>query len=300
MVHYSKCPLCGSKETGLYIQTNDFFLTGEPFSLFRCSACGFIFTQDHPDESSIGRYYSSDEYLSHNDTAKGISGRLYRFTRSIMLRRKRRMVEQMTGTEKGTLLDIGSGTGHFLGEMKRAGWEVKGIEINEKARQYSVSEQNVDVIDPGLVSFLPTGSFDCISLWHVLEHFHDPDSYVNEILRLLKPGGVCIIALPNSDSFDSGYYRKFWAAWDVPRHLWHFTPAVFGFFAQKNGFRIKAIRSLPMDVFYISMLSEKYKKSFLYFPAGIIKGAYFSILSVFRKNKSSSLVYFLKKIQDHS
>lgn len=300
MVHYSKCPLCGSKETGLYIQTNDFFLTGEPFSLFRCNSCGFIFTQDHPDEINTGRYYSSEEYLSHNDTAKGISGKLYRFTRSIMLRRKRRMVEKTTGMRKGAILDIGSGSGHFLCEMKRSGWEVKGIEINEKARQYSISEHNVEVIDPGLISFLPAESFNCITLWHVFEHFHDPDSYAHEILRLLKPGGVCIAALPNSNSYDSGYYRKFWAAWDVPRHLWHFTPSVFGFFAHRSGFRIKIIRSLPMDVFYISMLSEKYKKSFLYFVAGIIKGFYFFTLSVFRKKKSSSLVYFLQKIQEHS
>ncbi len=297
MIHYRNCPLCDSENPGLYIQTNDFFLTAEPFSLFRCSFCGFVFTQDHPDEENIGRYYSSEDYLSHNDSAKGFSSALYRFSRDIMLGKKRRIVEKATGLKIGNILDAGSGTGHFLSEMKKAGWNVKGIEINEKARQYSKSVHGVDVIDPGLIPNLPSDNFDCITMWHVLEHFQDPYKYVSEISRLLKPEGICITALPNRGSYDAAYYKKFWAAYDVPRHLWHFSPVTFKLFAEKTGFRIKTTRRLPLDVFYISMLSEKYRGTKLYFITGLIKGIWFFVLSSFNRNRTSSLIYILQKKQ---
>jgi SAM-dependent methyltransferase len=297
MTHYGNCPLCGSENPGLYIQTNDFFLSGEPFSLFRCRVCGFIFTQDHPDEENIGRYYASGDYLSHNDSVKGFSSALYRFSRNIMLGRKRKLAESATGKKSGSILDIGSGTGHFLSEMLRAGWYVKGIEINEKARQYSVSSYGVEVIGPSSISSLPPGSFDCITLWHVLEHFQDPFRYASEIMRLLKPGGVCITALPNSNSYDAFYFKKFWAAYDVPRHLWHFSPSTFSSFADKTGFSIRKVRKLPLDVFYISILSEKYRGSTFSFPLGMLKGMYFWFLSLFEKKKSSSLVFILQKKQ---
>jgi SAM-dependent methyltransferase len=295
MSHYRNCPLCGSENPGLHIQTNDFFLSAEPFSLFRCTLCGFVFTQDHPDEETIGRYYASEDYLSHNDSAKGFSSTLYRFSRNIMLAKKRRIIEESTGLKNGNLLDAGSGTGHFLSEMKKAGWDVKGIEINEKARQYSISVHGVDVIDPGHVPDLSAGSFDCITMWHVLEHFQDPYKYVYEISRLLKPEGICIIALPNRNSYDAAYYKKFWAAYDVPRHLWHFSPVTFNLFAEKTGFRIKTIRRLPLDVFYISMLSEKFRGTKLHFLSGMLIGFWFAFLSIIKKEKTSSLIYILKK-----
>ncbi len=295
MSHYRNCPLCGSENPGLYIQTNDFFLSGEPFSLFRCMLCGFVFTQDHPDEETIGRYYSSEDYLSHNDSAKGFSSALYRLSRNIMLGKKRRLVEKATGMNRGKLLDIGSGTGHFLSELKKAGWDAMGIEINEKARHYSTFAHGVEVIDPGLISSLPAGSFDCITMWHVLEHFQDPFKYASEISRLLKPDGICITALPNGGSFDASWYKKFWAAYDVPRHLWHFSPVTFKIFAEKTGFRVKDIRKLPLDVFYISMLSEKYRGTRLHFLTGMLTGVWFAFLSIFKKEKTSSLIYLMKK-----
>lgn len=295
MIHYSGCPLCDSKETSLFIQTNDFFLTQEPYSIFRCNDCGFTFTQDHPDESLAGNYYSSDEYLSHNDRAGGITGYLYRAIRKVMLFRKRKLVEKACGMKNGKILDIGSGTGHFLAEMKRSGWETAGIEISEKSRQYSAIVHGLDVIDPGLIQFIPSSSCDCITLWHTLEHFQYPFRYAEEIRRILKPEGVCIIALPNCSSYDAGFYRKFWAAWDVPRHLWHFSPSTLGFFADKARFLVKTVRRLPLDVFYISIISEKYRGTIPYFIWGLARGFWFYLLSFLNRQRSSSLIYFLRK-----
>lgn len=295
MVHHSNCPLCNSADIALHLRCRDHFLTGEDYNLFKCNSCGFLFTQDHPDEDNAGRYYESDEYASHHDDTGGFSGILYRISRNIMLAKKRRMIKKTTGLKTGKLLDIGSGSGHFLNKMKNAGWDVSGIEINKKARDQSVKKFSVDVMDPKDLILLKNENYDCITLWHVLEHFHDPFSYAREIKRILKPGGICIIAVPNSKSYDAEHYSASWAAYDVPRHLWHFNPYTFNMFAGKTGFRLIKTIALPLDVFYISILSEKYKDSAIHFIPGILKGGLFSFLSLFRKEKSSSLVYFLGK-----
>jgi len=296
MVHHFKCPLCSSEKIILFLETADHFLSKESFGLFKCSDCGFVFTQDHPDEAGAGLYYESDEYLSHSETGNGLFKTIYRIFREIMLRRKTSIVRKLSGVEKGKILDIGSGTGHFLAAMRKAGWEVKGVEINDKVRKSSISKFGLDILNPGQLQTLQAGSFDCITLWHVLEHFNDPISYASEIHRLLKPGGACIVALPNCSSYDAEHYGNFWAAYDVPRHLWHFTPETFGMFAEKTGFELTGIRPLPLDVFYISVLSERYRGVNLPFITGIINGLWFSILSRFNKERTSSLIYSLRQI----
>ncbi len=295
MIHYDRCPLCSSVEIEDYLLTRDYFLSREIFKLIKCSGCGFILTQDHPDASNIDRYYASDDYISHNESATGFLNNLYRLSRRLMLKRKRAIVKNFTGLRKGTILDTGSGTGHFLSVMKEAGWTVKGVEINKKAREFSVSTFGLEVISPEQLSSLPSGSFDCITMWHVLEHFEEPFRYASEILRLLKPGGSCILSLPNCQSFDAEHYKEFWAAYDVPRHLWHFAPITFKIFAERTGFKLSRLKSLPLDVFYISSLSEKYKGSNLSLITGMINGLWFSVKSFFNKNRSSTLIYFITK-----
>ncbi len=298
MVHHKVCPLCSSDKIGLLFRCYDFFLSKKEFPVYECAECNFRFTQDYPEELEIGKFYESDDYISHSDTTKGLANKLYRSARNVMLRRKRNLIYSTTGLKTGKILDIGSGTGYFAGKMKDAGWEVKGIEISEKARKFSISHFGIDVISPGEISAIGSESFDCITLWHVLEHFHDPFKYVSEIIRLLKPGASCIVALPNCRSYDAEYYRQFWAAWDVPRHLWHFSPGTFRLFFEKSGLDLKEQKNLPLDVFYISQLSEKYKGSPLPFLRGISKAFIFAFLSVFHPVRSSSIVYILRKPQN--
>lgn len=295
MVHHSVCPLCTNEEIRLQFSCNDHFVSGRRFEIFKCYYCGFIFTQDSPDETVIAQFYESDEYISHSDTAKGFSNKIYRIARSLMLKRKKNLINRTTGLRKGIILDIGSGTGYFAGTMKKSGWIAKGIEINEKARTISISHFGLEVYSPDQISAFDKDSFDCITLWHVLEHFHDPFSYISEIRRLLKPGAVCIIALPNSGSFDARHYGQLWAAWDVPRHLWHFNPVTFRQFSEKSGLILEKLKILPLDVFYISQLSEKYKGSLLPFVTGMFKATIFAFLSSFDKSKSSSVIYILRK-----
>jgi SAM-dependent methyltransferase len=295
MVHHDKCPLCSSENIKPFFSCTDHFVSSEVFSIYNCSGCGFEFTQGYPEETEIGRYYESEEYISHSNTTKGLSNKLYLLARKFMLLRKLSVIRKATGLRSGRLLDIGSGTGFFLAAIKKSGWDVKGIEINEKARTFSASKFGLDVFSPGDLSSLKTASFDCITLWHVLEHFHDPFKYASEIHRLLKPEGKAIIALPNSNSYDAKHFGAFWAAFDVPRHLWHFSPSTLREFSVKTRFRLDSVRTLPLDVFYISILSERYKGSLMPFVQGMIKGLWFSILSIFNKSKTSSLIYILHK-----
>ena len=183
-------------------------------------------------------------------------------------------------------------------KMQRSGWKVRGIEINDKARDFSVNNHKLEVISPEKITSLPENSYDCITLWHVLEHFHDPKTYFSEIRRLLRSEGKCVVALPNCKSADTEHFRKFWAAFDVPRHLWHFYPASFNIFANNSGFKITAIRKLPLDVFYISILSEKYRGSKFFLIKGSMKGLWFFMRSLRNIKRSSSLVYFLEKVPE--
>jgi 2-polyprenyl-3-methyl-5-hydroxy-6-metoxy-1,4-benzoquinol methylase len=295
MVHHTRCPLCLSEMISVHFRCTDHFISKEVFDIARCSSCGFLFTQDYPDENEITRYYESVDYISHSDTSKGLLNKLYHLVRQFMLIRKKSIVTKATGLKTGNLLDIGSGTGHFASVMKKSGWNVKGIEINEKARKSSSSAFGLDIYSPDEISGFEKQSLDCVTLWHVLEHLPNPEEYLLNIFNILKTGGVCIAALPNSSSFDAKFYRNFWAAFDVPRHLWHFDTSTFTLFSEKSPLRIERMSVLPFDVFYISLLSERYRGSQFPFIRGLMSGTCFAFLSLFNSNRSSSVIYILRK-----
>jgi 2-polyprenyl-3-methyl-5-hydroxy-6-metoxy-1,4-benzoquinol methylase len=294
MIFHSNCPLCGSGNISFHLKCKDHLVSGDEFDLFKCPDCSFIFTQGYPDEDDIGSFYDSEDYVSHDDEATGLLNSIYKSARDVMLYRKRKMVERVTGLTKGRLLDIGCGTGYFAEKMKRYGWDVTGIEKSIKAREFAKSRFGLNILEPGRISVLSSEGFDCITLWHVLEHLHDPFRYAAEIKRLLKPDGFVTVALPNSDSADAQHYKNAWAAFDVPRHIWHFNPSTFRKFCEKTGFNIVREKRLPLDVFYISMLSEKGLGSLSPFLKGLIKGGFFTLKSAVDKTSSSSLVFFLQ------
>lgn len=286
------CPLCGSEVFQAFLTAKDHLLTGESFTISRCNACDFTFTLDVPPPGRIGAYYKSQDYISHSDTAKGLMNRLYHLGRNVMLAKKYRMVRKASLGR--SLLDIGSGTGYFPAFMKSKGYNATGVEIDPDARAFAEKNFGLKVYSPE--DFLRNnieGSFDVISLWHVLEHLDDFDAYIETMLDYLNPGGALVIALPNCSSFDARHYKAFWAGYDVPRHLWHFTPATMKLLAEKHGLNIDKMKRLPLDPFYNSMLSEKYRKNKLYMVSGFFVGMIAYTESLFNIGKSSSVVYFL-------
>lgn len=290
-----QCPVCNNDNFSHFITCTDFFISEEGFTLKKCSSCGFIFTENIEDEANIGRYYQSEKYISHSNTSKGLVNTAYHQVRNYMLGRKRKLVEKAAGMQNGQILDIGTGTGYFLNEMKRFGWKVTGTEKSMEARDFAKKEFNLEIRKPDELFRMPKNTFHVITLWHVLEHIHKLDENMKTISQLLKPGGKLIIAVPNPTSYDARHYLEFWAAYDVPRHIWHFGPDQMKQFGENYGFKLTQTAAMPFDSFYVSLLSEKYKKSNAAFIKGMFHGTISWVNSVANKKQCSSVIYVFEQ-----
>lgn len=289
------CPLCGGTHLERALTCVDHYASGEMFHLCRCEDCGFLFTQDFPVEAEIGRYYETPDYISHSDTRKGAMNSVYHWVRNYMLGRKARLVTHEAHRKEGRLLDIGTGTGYFADTMQRRGWQVDAVEKNPGARAFAKEHFNLDVKpDTALGDFAP-GSFDVITLWHVMEHLESLNEMWETLHSLLTDKGVLIIAVPNCSSFDAKKYGAYWAAYDVPRHLWHFTPGTMQQFGAKHGFIMKERHPMPFDAFYVSMLTEKHMRHSCTFLRGMITGTLAWLSALVKKERSSSMIYVFRK-----
>lgn len=289
------CPACGSTQLGEPVPCKDHFVTQEVFHLRECQDCGFKFTSDAPDAEHIGRYYKSDAYISHSDTKKGLINQVYHWVRSFMLGSKRRLI---AGHTKGLdLLDIGCGTGYFLHHMTQHGYRVAGIEVDADARAYAAAQFGLKVDGTDVVyQENRTNTYDVITLWHVLEHLYDAPAYLKWINQALKPDGVLVIAIPNHSSLDASVYGSDWAAYDPPRHLWHFKPGVLDAFIKPYGFKVVQYKGMPFDAWYNSLMSAKYTAERYPLLNGFLTGLRSNLNSLGFPERSSSVIYIIRKI----
>lgn len=293
-INIDTCAVCLSKDVTTIMQIKDHSISGEMFNIAQCGQCGFRFTQDPPSEADCGPYYQSEDYVSHSDTSTGIIFKIYHIVRNVMLGRKYRLLESLQGEK--TLLDVGSGTGYFPHFMQEKGYRVTGIEVDDKARNYSIDKFGLSVFRPDdLKNGLINETFGFITLWHVLEHLYQPDEYLQLFAKHLKSDGYLIIAVPNHLSYDAKKYQTYWAAYDVPRHLWHFHPQAIQILAERNGFEVIKKESMPFDPFYNAMLSEKYKGNRFGLLSGMFTGKIALFKGWFNVNKASSVIYVLRK-----
>jgi 2-polyprenyl-3-methyl-5-hydroxy-6-metoxy-1,4-benzoquinol methylase len=292
-IHYLKCPLCQHASIAEAFTSRDFSISQETFAIWACPSCSVRFTQNAPDESEMARYYRSDNYISHSDTSKGLVNRVYKLARRFTLRAKRRQMEQISGRRQGQMLDIGCGTGAFLHTMQQAGWEVTGLEPDSGARNKARQLYDLDVGDIGQLSQLPAGRYHLITLWHVLEHIYDLHGAFFHIHRLLAPGGKLIVAVPNYLSTDAAQYGPHWAAWDLPRHLYHFSPQSIRCLAGIHGMAVMRVYPMWLDAYYIALLSEKYRGKGLVWPRAAWAGLRSSAATLWKREKASSLVYVI-------
>lgn len=257
MEEIKNCLICGKQDFTSYMNCTDYFLTKEIFNIVKCKSCGFIFVNPRPNKTELYKYYESQEYISHSGTNKGIVNFVYTKIRKYTHSNKVKLVSKYA---KGkNILDIGCGSGELLGLFKNNGWQTLGIEPNQNARNIAVSEYKLDVKEESEISNIPDNSQDVISMWHVLEHVSDLNERVGELKRILKKDGTIFIAVPNCISFDATYYEEFWAAYDVPRHLYHFTPDSMKNLFEKFNFSISDVLPMQFDSYYVGMLSEKYR-----------------------------------------
>ncbi|APG66479.1 methyltransferase [Tenacibaculum todarodis] len=270
-----------------YLTTKDYSVSQEVFQLEKNEEFDMLVTIPVP--KNVSSYYESENYISHTDGKKGVFEKVYQLVKNYTLKKKLKLINSFNSEEK-TILDIGAGTGDFLATCKNNNWQVLGIEPNKKAREIAVSK-NINLQEDILA--LKNKKFDVITLWHVLEHVENLQEYTKQLKELLKENGTLIIAVPNYKSYDANHYKKHWAAFDVPRHLWHFSQtSISKLFSKEN---IKVVKTLPMkfDSFYVSLLSEKYKNGKMN-PFKAFWIGFTSNRRAKRTNEYSSLIYVLK------
>ncbi len=287
------CPLCKYDHFEVFLPVEDHFLSHEQFKIDQCQHCGFLFTNPRPAENHLSDYYISENYISHSGIKKGLINKIYLFARSYRLVWKFNLIARLkTGR---SILDIGCGTGELLNYFKLHQWETAGIEPNDRARAFALSSYGLDVKDKFAIAQFNTASFDVVTLWHVLEHVKDLDTRLQQINRILKDDGYLIIAVPNVNSFDAKSYGAFWAAYDVPRHLYHFTRKTMNWLLNQNGFTVHTVLPMCLDTYYICILSEKYKTGESSFLKGLLHGAQSNVHAWFGDREYSSLIYIVKK-----
>ncbi len=295
LIHYNHCPACGSSDIAFVLKAKDETVSKEYFEIWQCNNCNLRFTQDIPDEKNIGSYYQSAAYISHSNTSQGLVNKLYHTVRSITLQSKRKLIEKSSGKKKGNLLDIGAGTGAFASTMKKNGWNVTALEPDETARANALKDFGIELRPTENLFNLPPKTFDVITLWHVLEHVHDLHTYLDTFYSLLVDGGTLIIAVPNYTSYDAQTYSDNWAAYDVPRHLYHFSPESMKLLLNRHHFTLLQQKPMWFDSFYVSLLSEKYISGKTNFLKAFTNGTVSNLKAMGQASNCSSIIYLAKK-----
>jgi 2-polyprenyl-3-methyl-5-hydroxy-6-metoxy-1,4-benzoquinol methylase len=251
-----------------FLTVKDYSVSKETFDLYYDETLDMLITHPQPSLENLGKYYESEDYISHTDNKRSLFEKLYHFIKSIALKNKLNLINSFQ-PKKGRILDIGAGTGDFLSVAKNDGWQTIGVEPSDRAKAIA---KNKGVSFVSATSELENHSFDVISMWHVLEHVPDLDKQIKELKRLLKPTGTLIIAVPNFKSFDAQHYGKFWAAYDVPIHFWHFSKTAIKLLFENEGMKLEKVLPMKFDSFYVSLLSEKYKSGKMNFVSAFFRG----------------------------
>lgn len=288
----NKCPWCGSEKAQISLWLRDEFLTKEDFHICECLNCGLLYTMPRPDKDKIGDYYKSEEYYSHQENKTGFIPRVYERVKKTNLKHKYQLASK--GLNVGTLLDIGCGVGDFLHTAETHGWDCLGVEPSEDAKAIAQKRMKGKIISSEELETLSDGSFDLITMWHVLEHVDDLKWQIAQLQRLVKSSGRVVIALPNYKSYDGQYYKELWAAYDVPRHLNHFNRNTLTRMFKTSGLELIKMDKLKWDAYYISYLSEQYKHHSLPLVRGVFRG-WISNSKARRSGEWSSLVYVFEK-----
>lgn len=295
----SSCPVCNKSDFTQFISCKDYTVSRETFIIQSCNSCGLKFTNPRPQGNLLSRYYESDEYVSHSKNTSGFINSVYYIVKNYSILKKIQLINRLA--PKGKILDYGCGTGDFLRACKVSGWDVAGVEPNHGARASAQTLLGTEIHPTIQHRNSQNENFNIITLWHVLEHISDLDHTVDLLLGTLKPGGILLIAVPNCNSYDAANYGKFWAAYDVPRHLYHFVPeTITRYLKTKNLSLIKTL-PMPLDSFYVSMLSEKYiamEKGTNLIPRmlrALYRGFVSNIKAIAKPGTSSSQIFIFRK-----
>jgi SAM-dependent methyltransferase len=224
------------------VRGHDYFLhrPGE-FTIVRCMECGLLYQNPQPTPAAVGAFYP-DEYGSYTSAGQGLAGRRGLIGKIVRRGFARRcaLIDQTVPPREGArrLLDIGCASGLFLEAMQqRPGWQVEGVELHEQTARAVSRRLGIPVFaGPFEAARYPDRSFDALTLWDVLEHLHDPLASLREMRRILRPGGVLFIRVPNAASYLARLFGRYWVGYDLPRHMTIFTPRTLAHMLARAGF----------------------------------------------------------------
>jgi len=274
----------------LFLKCKDYTVSRETFSIYIDKESQLLVTIPRPAVGDLSRYYDSDEYISHSDSKKSFINKVYQIVRNYTIKQKVKLINSFSTTSK-SVLDIGSGTGDFLMACKQNGWRIDGVEPNNNANKETRKKTFTEISKD--ISELSNKQFDVITMWHVLEHVPNLNEYISILKKILKPNGTLVVAVPNHQSYDATYYKEFWAAYDVPRHLWHFSRLSINKLFHLAGMKVTKVLPMKFDAFYVSLLSEKYKTG----KPNFLKAFFIGLRSNLKARTSkeySSLIYVIK------
>lgn len=272
-----------------FLTVKDHSVSKEIFELYHDETLDMLITSPQPSLENLGKYYESEDYISHTDNKRSLFEKAYHFVKSIALKNKLNLINGEQ-SQKGRILDIGAGTGDFLLTAKNDGWDTVGVEPSDRAKNIAI-QKGISFVSE--INALENNSFDVITMWHVLEHVPNLELQIQELKRLLKPTGTLIVAVPNFKSFDAKYYNEFWAAYDVPIHFWHFSKNAIQSLFSKVDMKLEKVLPMKFDSFYVSLLSEKYKTGKMNYISAFFVGLR-SNLKASRTKEYSSHIYVLK------
>jgi len=289
-VTLSHCPICKSSDISQTHTIKDNSISQEVFHLSKCNQCGFLFTNPQPTPDSLWKYYESEDYVSHSKTTKGFINFWYRQVQQLNLSLKFNAIK--SHAPRGTWLDYGAGAGDYVKYIRSRDIAIEGFEPSEAARK-TAQDNGVILKETSHLSETPDNSVACISLWHVLEHIPNFTEVIQDLGKLVKQDGILVIAVPNYLSLDGQKYAENWAAYDVPRHLWHFTEKNIKSLANQINFSHVDTSGMIFDSYYVSLLSEKYQNGSKL--SGILNGFKSNLSARKKSTPFSSQIYILKK-----
>jgi len=288
-----KCPVCGSEKQHSFLDAKDHNVSKDIFTIVECEDCSFRYTNPIPTEDTIGEYYKSENYVSHSGTKKGLVNKVYHIVRNRAIKQKENLATKHSNGK--TILDIGCGTGDFLGHCKSQNWKTLGLEPDDSARKIALEKNQIEARKLEHLYELDENTFDVISMWHVLEHVYNLNQDIKQYKKILKNDGTLIVAVPNCSSKDAEHYKSNWAAYDLPIHLYHFRPDNMKQLFANHGMEVVQILPMKFDSYYISMVSEKYKGG--NYVSGFWNGFMSNLKANTKNNKYSSQIYVIKQVK---
>ena len=269
------------------LNCKDNTVSGEHFEVMAHKEYEMLVTSPVP--KNLEKYYKSESYISHTDSKKTFFDKIYQAVKNHTLKQKLLLLNSFKSSSK-SVLDFGAGTGDFLKICKNNNWQVLGIEPSAEARE-NAAKKGIHLKENLLD--ITNQKFDVITLWHVLEHVGNLKSTIKFLKSLLQPEGRIVVAVPNYKSYDATFYKEHWAAYDVPRHLWHFSQKAIRKLFLEAEMIVEETLPMKFDSYYVSLLSEKYKTG----KSNPVKAFYRGFLSN-RSAKTtteySSLIYVIK------